>query len=87
MMRERPQARLRFPACESTDVVMAETRKFDGEIPREAFSMKSGGGNSRARRMLVEGAWTYRLPARMGAESLKRNEVLPQAIKQIAWKA
>jgi hypothetical protein len=24
-------------------------------------------GNTRARRMLVEGAWTYRLPARMGA--------------------
>ena len=44
-------------------------------------------GNTRARRMLVEGAWTYRLPARMGAEILKRNEVLPQAIKQIAWKA
>jgi hypothetical protein len=66
---------------------MAETRKFDGEIPREAFSIKSGGGNSRARRMLVEGAWTYRLPVRMGAESLKRDEVLPQAIKQIAWKA
>ena len=40
-------------------------------------------GNTRARRMLVEGAWTYRLPARMGAEILKRNEVLPQAIKQI----
>ena len=44
-------------------------------------------GNTRARRMLVESAWTYRLPARMGAKILKRNEVLPQAIKQIAWKA
>ncbi len=44
-------------------------------------------GNTRARRMLVESAWTYRLPARMGAEILKRNEALPQAIKEIAWKA
>ena len=44
-------------------------------------------GNRRARRMLVEGAWTYRLPARVGAEILKRNEALPQAIKDIAWKA
>ena len=44
-------------------------------------------GNSRARRMLVESAWTYRLPARMGVEILKRNEALPQAIKEIAWKA
>jgi transposase len=44
-------------------------------------------GNTRARRMLVESAWTYRLPARMGVEILKRNEVLSQAIKEIAWKA
>ena len=44
-------------------------------------------GDTRARRMMVESAWTYRLPARMGAEILERNEALPQAIKQIAWKA
>jgi len=44
-------------------------------------------GNTRARRMLVEGAWTYRLQARMGADILKRNEALPQAVKDIAWKA
>jgi transposase len=44
-------------------------------------------GNTRARRILVESAWTYRLPARVGAEILKRNEALPQAIKDIAWKA
>ena len=44
-------------------------------------------GNTRARRVLVESAWTYRLPARIGVEILKRNERLPQAIKEIAWKA
>jgi transposase len=44
-------------------------------------------GNTRARRVLVEGAWTYRLPARMGADILKRNETLPPAIKEVAWKA
>lgn len=44
-------------------------------------------GNTRARRMLVESAWTYRLPARVGAEILRRNENLPQPIKEIAWKA
>ncbi|MGH6783016.1 MAG: transposase, partial [Sphingomicrobium sp.] len=43
-------------------------------------------GNTRARRVLVESAWTYRLPARIGAEILKRNENLPQPIKDIAWK-
>jgi transposase len=44
-------------------------------------------GNTRARRILVESAWTYRLPARVGAGILERNEALPQAIKDIAWKA
>jgi transposase len=44
-------------------------------------------GNTRARRILVESAWTYRLPARVGAQILKRNESLPQPIKDIAWKA
>jgi transposase len=43
-------------------------------------------GNTRARRVLVESAWTYRLPARIGAEILKRNEALPQAVRDIAWK-
>lgn len=44
-------------------------------------------GNTRARRVLVEGAWTYRLPARMGEDIARRNEGLPQAIKATAWKA
>ena len=44
-------------------------------------------GNARARRVLVESAWTYRLPARVGAQILERNEDLPQPIKDIAWKA
>ena len=62
----------------------ASERSYGAKTARGAITKA---GNSRARRMLVEGAWTYRLPARMGAEILKRNEVLPQAIKQIAWKA
>jgi transposase len=44
-------------------------------------------GNTRARRVLIEGGWTYRLPARIGAQILNRNETLPQPIKDIAWKA
>jgi hypothetical protein len=34
-------------------------------------------GNARARRVLVEGAWTYRLPARMGEDITRRNDGLP----------
>ncbi|CAM5387828.1 hypothetical protein BH10PLA2_BH10PLA2_02010 [soil metagenome] len=44
-------------------------------------------GNTRARRMLVESAWTYRLPARIGETILKRNQGLDQSIRDIAWKA
>jgi len=44
-------------------------------------------GNTRARRVLVEGAWTYRLPARMGEDITRRNDGLPEAIRAAAWKA
>jgi len=44
-------------------------------------------GNTRARRILVESAWTYRLPARVGRALLVRSEALPEAVKAIAWKA
>jgi hypothetical protein len=37
--------------------------------------------------MLVEGAWTYRLPAGVSQELLKRAEGLPEEIRTISWKA
>lgn len=44
-------------------------------------------GNALARRALIEGAWTYRMQARVSRKLLDRNERLPQAIRDIAWKA
>ena len=44
-------------------------------------------GNSRARRLLVEGAHAYRYAARMSTEIQKRQEGLPPEISQIAWEA
>jgi transposase len=44
-------------------------------------------GNGHARRVLVEGSWTYRFPARVGRRLVDRLEHLPQAIRDIAWKA
>ncbi|MFT6101416.1 MAG: transposase [Arenicella sp.] len=44
-------------------------------------------GNSRARRLLVEGAHAYRYPARISTEIQKRQEGLPPDISAIAWKA
>lgn len=44
-------------------------------------------GNSRARRLMVEGAHAYRYPARMSTEIQKRQEGLPPEISRIAWEA
>ena len=44
-------------------------------------------GNGHARRALVEGSWTYRHPARVSRHLADRLEHLPQAVREIAWKA
>jgi transposase len=44
-------------------------------------------GNRRARRVLIEGAWTYRYPARVSETLRARLDGLPKAIRAIAWKA
>ena len=43
-------------------------------------------GNVLARRVLIEGAWTYRMPARVSRKLHDRNEKLSPAIRDIAWK-
>lgn len=65
-----------------------------GLVPREHSSGASisrgaitKAGNGRARRALVGGAWTYRLPARISPEILRRNRPLPKAVREVAWKA
>lgn len=44
-------------------------------------------GNSTARRMLIEAAWSYRFPARISREQLLQQESLPKPIRDTAWKA
>lgn len=44
-------------------------------------------GNGYARRALVEASWTYRFPARLTRHLRKRSDHLPQAVRDIAWKA
>jgi transposase len=65
-----------------------------GLVPKEHSSGRkvargniTKAGNTRARRVLVEGAWTYRLSARMGEDMTKRNAGLPEPIRAAAWKA
>jgi transposase len=56
-----------------------------GERIRRGSITKTG--NSRARRVLVEGAWTYRFPARMSRLLQERQDGLSKAVRDIAWKA
>lgn len=65
-----------------------------GLVPSEHSSgstVSRGGitktGNTHARRVLVEAAQTYSYPARVSRPLLKRQEGLPQPIRDIAWKA
>jgi transposase len=65
-----------------------------GLVPSErssGSSVRRGGitkaGNAHARRVLIEGAWTYRMQARVSRKLLDRLERLPQAIRDIAWRA
>ena len=44
-------------------------------------------GNTRARRLLVESAHSYRHQPKVSVEMKKRQEGLPQEIKGIAWQA
>ena len=85
-------------AAELGDLTRFDTPRklaaYVGLHPREHSSGNSrhqGGiaktGNAHARRVLVEGAWSYRHPARVSAQIQIRQESLPEPIRAIAWKA
>ena len=66
---------------------------FLGLVPAESSTGKTVrhkglavAGNRRARRVLVEAAWTYRYPARVGETLRTRLEGLPKIVRDIAWK-
>ena len=44
-------------------------------------------GSTVARRLIVEAAWAYRMPAKIGQAMQRRQEALPTSVRDIAWKA
>jgi transposase len=67
---------------------------FLGLVPSESSSGQSrtqGGitrtGNTHARRILIEAAWSYRHPARIGREMQVRQERQPRELREISWRA
>ena len=67
---------------------------FLGLVPSERSTgetRKQGGitkaGNTRARKALIEAAWTYQHSAGVGEHHEKRQSGLPEIVRDIAWKA
>lgn len=63
---------------------LVPSERSTGEAVRRAGLTLAG--NRRARRVLIEGAWTYRYPARVSETLRVRIERLPKAVRDIAWK-
>jgi transposase len=94
---------IRFLVAVGTIAELGDLRRFDhprklmaylGLVPKENSSgdnRKQGGitkcGNGRARRLLVEGAHSYKHNANVSTELQKRQEGLPKVVIDIAWKA
>ena len=71
-----------------------ELMSYLGLVPSEHSSgqaTRRGGitktGNGHVRRVLIEAAWAYRLPARVSEKLYFRQKNLPQNICAIGWKA
>jgi transposase len=71
-----------------------QVMKYLGLIPSEYSSGErrrqgaiTKAGNTHARRVLVEGAWAYRYPAKVSRHLQLRLEQLPKPIQDISWKA
>ena len=59
--------------------------RSSGETTRRGAITKTG--NAHARRALVEGAWAYRMKARIGRHKVDRITALPKVVRDIGWKA
>lgn len=72
----------------------AQLMAFLGLVPSEHSSGQSTRrgsitktGNRHARTVLIEAAWAYRMQARVSRALLKRQQGVPERIRQISWKA
>jgi transposase len=71
-----------------------ELMGYLGLVPSESSTgdtVKRGGitkaGNGRARRVLIESAWSYRHPPRVSRKKQAKVAAAPKAAREIAWKA
>jgi len=64
---------------------LVPSERSTGDAVRRGGITKAG--NGRVRHLLVESAWTYRHPPRVGAKKLAHLERVPPKVREIAWKA
>ena len=78
-------ARFRTPRELMAWLGLVPSEHSTGERVRRGPITKTG--NRRARKLLVECAWSYRHPPRVGADKLAKLAAAPPAVRDIAWKA
>ena len=70
---------------------MKQKERPDPRLPPSGERRRQGAitktGNAHARRVLVEGAWAYRYPAKVSRHLQLRLEHVPKVIQDISWKA
>ena len=64
---------------------LVPSERSTGDTVRRGGITKAG--NGRVRHLLVESAWTYRHPPRVGAKKLAQMQHVPPKVREIAWKA
>lgn len=64
---------------------LVPSERSSGDRRRQGSITKSGNGH--ARRVLIQGAWAYRHPARVGRRLRDRREKLTPEVCKIGWKA
>lgn len=77
--------RLRRPGQLMSYLGLVPSENTTGEKRRQGSITKSG--SQHARRLLVEAAWHYRRPPRLGRELTRRQEDQPTHVRQISWQA
>jgi transposase len=78
-------ARFEHPRQLMAYLGLVPSENSTGERVRRGNITKAG--NSRARRFLIESAWSYRFPARVSKEKQTKVEAAPRSVREIAWKA
>ena len=64
---------------------LAPSENSTGERVKRGAITKAG--NTRARRFLIESAWSYGFPARVSKEKQEKLATAPGPVREIAWKA